>query len=89
MAIGFLIDANFLMNTHGKFLSWNYTQTILERGFTLALIGNIFFCVSVPLMLWMLGPVTVFLASLGLVYLLHEFDFVSKVSNLAINNVSI
>ncbi|XLS90836.1 hypothetical protein HN51_066844 [Arachis hypogaea] len=89
MAIGFLIDANFLMNTHGEFLSWNYTQTILERGFTFALIGSRFFCVSVPLMLWMLGPVTVFIASLGLVCLLHEFDFVSKVSNLAINNVSI
>ncbi|KAL4350025.1 hypothetical protein HN51_031117 [Arachis hypogaea] len=88
MAIGFLIDANFLMNTHGEFLSWNYTNNSRKRVH----IGsnwNRFFCVSVSLMLWMIGPVTVFLASLGLVCLLHEFDFVSKVSNLAINNVSI
>ncbi|MED6112998.1 hypothetical protein PIB30_066948 [Stylosanthes scabra] len=90
MAIGFLIDANFLMNTtHGESLSWNYTHTILERGFTLALIGNRFFCVAIPLMLWMLGPVTVFLASLGLVCLLYEFDFVCKIHNLAINNNAI
>ncbi|KAJ1384213.1 hypothetical protein SESBI_42716 [Sesbania bispinosa] len=78
MAIGFLIDANFLMNTYGEFLSGVYTQSILERGFILALVGNRVFCVAVPMMLWMLGPVPVFLASLALVFVLHEFDFVSK-----------
>ncbi|KAJ1388705.1 hypothetical protein SESBI_38898 [Sesbania bispinosa] len=78
MAIGFLIDANFLMNTYGEFLSGVYTQSILERGFMLALVGNRVFCVAVPMMLWMLGPVPVFLASLALVFVLHEFDFVSK-----------
>ncbi|XP_027353462.1 uncharacterized protein LOC113863893 [Abrus precatorius] len=78
MAIGFLIDANFLMNAYGDFLSGGYTQTILEKGFTLALVGNRVLCVAVPLMLWMLGPVPVFLASLALVFVLHGFDFVCK-----------
>lgn len=78
MAIGFLIDANFLMNAYGDLLSGGYTQSILEKGFTLALVGNRVFCVAVPLMLWMLGPVPVFLASLALVCVLHEFDFVPK-----------
>ncbi|KAK7340058.1 hypothetical protein VNO77_20750 [Canavalia gladiata] len=78
MAIGHLIDANFLMNSYGEFLSGGYTQTILERGFTLALVGNRVLCVALPLMLWMLGPVPVLLASLALVFVLHEFDFVTK-----------
>ncbi|KAK7294878.1 hypothetical protein RJT34_17776 [Clitoria ternatea] len=79
MAIGYLIDANFLMNAYGEFLlSGGYTQTILERGFILALVGNRVLCVAVPLMLWMLGPVPVFLASLALVCVLYEFDFVCK-----------
>ncbi|QCE12114.1 uncharacterized protein LOC114185689 [Vigna unguiculata] len=78
MAIGFLIDANFLMNAYGEFLSGGYTHTILERGFTLALVGSRVLCVAVPLMLWMLGPVAVLMASLVLVFVLHELDFVCK-----------
>jgi len=78
MAIGFLIDANFLMNAYGEFLSGGYTESILERGFTLALVGSRVLCVSVPLMLWMLGPVPVLVASLVLVFVLHELDFVCK-----------
>ncbi|ESW12069.1 hypothetical protein PHAVU_008G082000 [Phaseolus vulgaris] len=78
MAIGFLIDANFLMNAYGEFLSGGYTETILERGFTLALVGSRVLCVAVPLMLWMLGPVPVLVASLLLVFVLHELDFVCK-----------
>nr|AFK43682.1 unknown [Medicago truncatula] len=78
MAIGFLIDANFLMNAYGDFLSGGYTQSVLEKGFTLAFVGNRVFCVAIPLMLWMLGPVLVFLASIALVCLLHEFDYVPK-----------
>ncbi|KAK7287079.1 hypothetical protein RIF29_00104 [Crotalaria pallida] len=79
MAIGFLIDANFLMNSYGDFLISNgYTQIILERGFTLAFIGNRVLCVAIPFMLWMLGPVPVLLASLATVFVLHEFDFVCK-----------
>ncbi|XP_019459164.1 PREDICTED: uncharacterized protein LOC109359096 [Lupinus angustifolius] len=79
MAIGYLIDANFLMNSCGELLLCNgYTQIILERGFTLAFIGNRVLCVVIPFMLWMLGPVPVLLASLVLVFVLHEFDFVCK-----------
>lgn len=78
MAIGFLIDANFLMNAYGDFLSGGYTQSVLEKGFTLAFVGNRVFCLAIPLMLWMLGPVLVFLASIALVCLLHEFDYVPK-----------
>ncbi|KAE9591937.1 hypothetical protein Lal_00038328 [Lupinus albus] len=79
MAIGYLVDANFLMNSCGEFLLSNgYTHIILERGFTLAFIGNRVLCVVIPFMLWMLGPVAVLLASLVLVFVLHEFDFVCK-----------
>ncbi|XP_057435411.1 uncharacterized protein LOC130728086 [Lotus japonicus] len=88
MAIGFLIDSNYLMNAYGEFLSGGYTQNILERGFTLALVGNRMLCVAVPLMLWMLGPFAVFLASLALVWVLREFDFVPQFPHSNKNNVS-
>lgn len=94
MAIGFLIDANFLMNISinakcgdnddddgGKYLMWCdeiYTHSILERGFTLALVANRLLCCTIPILMWMLGPFPVFLSSLALVWLLHHLDFIPR-----------
>ncbi|KAF3447916.1 hypothetical protein FNV43_RR08623 [Rhamnella rubrinervis] len=79
MAIGFLIDANFLINAIGEFSSsQEYIQTIFEKGFLLALISNRMLCITFPLLLWMLGPVPVWLSSLALVWGLYQLDFVGK-----------
>ncbi|GAV70387.1 DUF599 domain-containing protein [Cephalotus follicularis] len=79
MAVGFLIDANFLINIGiGQFSSPAYTQTIFERGFTLALIGNRMLCMTFPLILWIFGPVSMALSSLALVWGLYELDFPGK-----------
>lgn len=75
MSIGYLIDATFLINSCCEFSSPGYTQIIFERGFMLALIGNRVFCITFPLLLWMLGPVLVVLSSGALVWGLYEFDF--------------
>lgn len=75
MALGYLIDANFLINASSEFSCHGYTQMIFERGFTLALVGNRVLCITFPLLLWMLGPVPVALSSVALVWGLHGHDF--------------
>jgi hypothetical protein len=80
MSVGYLIDANFLINASGGEFSSSpgHTHAMFERGFMLALIGNRVLCISFPLLLWMLGPVLVALSSVGLVWGLYELDFSGK-----------
>lgn len=79
MAIGFLIDANFLMNTHGSNLyEDSHIEMVLERGFTMGVIANRVLCFSVPLLLWMFSPIALALSSLALIYVFHQHDFVPK-----------
>lgn len=76
LALGYLVDANFLINALGEFSSSrDYTRRIFERGYMLAMVGNRVLCITLPLLLWMLGPVPVVLAALGLVRGLYELDF--------------
>ncbi|XP_041023056.1 uncharacterized protein LOC121264074 [Juglans microcarpa x Juglans regia] len=81
MSIGYLIDANILINACGEFSSPGHTQTIFERGFMLALIGNRVLCITFPLMLWLLGPELVALSSVALIWGLYELDFSGKLTN--------
>lgn len=84
MAIAFLIDANFLMNANSEefaLYSNEQRQTIFEKGFVLALVSNRMLCISFPLLLWMLGPVPVWFASLALVWGLYQLDFAGKLIN--------
>lgn len=79
MAIANLIDANFLINALGEFSSSlsspEHTRTVLERGFTLAVVGNRVLCISFPLLLWMFGPLPMAISSVALVWGLHGLDF--------------
>ncbi|KAM7264776.1 hypothetical protein ACFE04_002459 [Oxalis oulophora] len=79
LSIGFLIDANFLMNADYSSSSTpynsNYTRTIFEKGFMLALFGNRMLCMAFPCLLWLFGPIPVGLSSLGLIWGLYELDF--------------
>ncbi|XP_062087106.1 uncharacterized protein LOC133793875 [Humulus lupulus] len=83
MAIGFLIDANFMVNNVSSDFSssLNVTDALFEKGFTLALVSNRMLCISIPFMLWMLGPLPVLLSSMALVWCLYQLDFVGKFSN--------
>ncbi|KAL0450899.1 UNVERIFIED_CONTAM: hypothetical protein Slati_1646300 [Sesamum latifolium] len=85
MAVGYLVDANFLINAIGEFSPASagvYTEAVVERGFTLAVVGNRVLCVAFPLLLWMFGPMPVALSSLGLVLGLYHLDFVATFSSL-------
>ncbi|KAJ9185498.1 hypothetical protein P3X46_005128 [Hevea brasiliensis] len=79
MALGFLVEANFLLNIFDDFSSSpTYVQTVFERGFLLSLIGNRVLCITFPLLIWLLGPVPVALSSVALVWGLYELDFYGK-----------
>ncbi|CAH2046993.1 unnamed protein product [Thlaspi arvense] len=97
VAVSYLMDANFLINAIAKKHEGDcgcgyeltgtqsfreYTRLVLERGAFMAMVGNRVMCVSVPLLLWMFGPLPVFASSLGLVWVLYQFDFpsVAKIS---------
>ncbi|GMH10045.1 hypothetical protein Nepgr_011886 [Nepenthes gracilis] len=75
IAVGFLIDANFLINASGEFRSRAHAKEILERGLLLSVVGNRVLCVAFPLMLWMLGPVPAAVSAAALVCGLYEYDF--------------
>ncbi|CAL5388985.1 unnamed protein product [Camellia sinensis] len=77
ISIGCLTDAIFLINASAdhEFSSPGYTQTILERGFLLAVVGSRVLCITFTLLLWMFGPVPVALSSVVLIWGLYELDF--------------
>ncbi|TQD78317.1 hypothetical protein C1H46_036122 [Malus baccata] len=80
MATGFLIDTIFLINACFEFSYSGITETQLEKGYMLALIGNRLLCISFPMLLWLFGPMLVALSSLALVWWLYELDFAAKLS---------
>lgn len=81
MAVGFLLDANFMVNSGGCFP----TERLLERGYMLCVVGNRFLCMAFPMLFWMFGPLFVVFSSLGLVWFLNGLDFVTK-THLAVCN---
>ncbi|KAF5750733.1 hypothetical protein HS088_TW03G01072 [Tripterygium wilfordii] len=78
MAVGYLIDANFLINAFNELSSVEHTQMVFERGFLLATIGNRTLCVAFPLIIWLFGPVAMAVSAVALVWGLHGLDFAPK-----------
>ena len=91
LAICFLNQASFLINTSGCLFSSSadsdaalplphtrdYVGDVLERGFTLNLVGNRLFYAGVPLLLWIFGPLLAFLSSMVMVPILYSLDVVN------------
>ncbi|XP_047948888.1 uncharacterized protein LOC125194688 [Salvia hispanica] len=86
LAVGFLVDANFLINAIGEFApgGGGYTEAVVERGFAMAVVGNRVFCMALPLMLWLFGPLPVAISSAALVWGLYELDFVASLSTIVV-----
>lgn len=81
VAVGLLVDANFLINAIGEFSpAAGYTEAVVERGFAMAVVGNRVLCIAFPLLLWLFGPLAAAVASLGLVWGLYQLDFVASLS---------
>ncbi|XP_057804417.1 uncharacterized protein LOC131019822 [Salvia miltiorrhiza] len=85
LAVGFLVDANFLINAIGEFAAGGgYTEAVVERGFAMAVAGNRVLCMALPLLLWLFGPLPVALSSAAIVWGLYELDFVASLSRVAV-----
>ncbi|OWM67049.1 uncharacterized protein LOC116206914 [Punica granatum] len=89
LALGFLIDANYLINASSpaglgpdSSDGCPYSLTVFENGFVLAIFGNRLLCLTFPMLMWMFGPVPVVLSSSALVWVLYELDFTKTPSGI-------
>ncbi|KAK6912384.1 Protein of unknown function DUF599 [Dillenia turbinata] len=81
LSIRFINQVNFLVNTPQdptSIVTPEYVSELLERGFILNTVGNRLFYAALPLLLWIFGPVMVFLCSVAMVPVLYNLDFVSS-----------
>ncbi|XP_073134651.1 uncharacterized protein [Henckelia pumila] len=81
LSIRFINQVNFLINCppgnqSGGIVTAEYVSELLERGFLLNTVGNRLFYAALPLLLWIFGPVLVFLCSVTMVPVLYNLDFV-------------
>ncbi|KAJ7966016.1 Protein of unknown function, DUF599 [Quillaja saponaria] len=78
-SIRFINQVNILINTPQEPMSVvtpDYVHELLEKGFVLNTVGNRLFYAALPLLLWIFGPVLVFLCSATMVPVLYNLDFV-------------
>ncbi|XAR69619.1 hypothetical protein NMG60_11001278 [Bertholletia excelsa] len=85
LSIRFINQVNFLVNcpqSHEPHdhctsaITPDYISDLLEKGFILNTVGNRIFYAALPLLLWIFGPVLVFLCSLTMVPVLYNLDLV-------------
>ncbi|KAF2302776.1 hypothetical protein GH714_008331 [Hevea brasiliensis] len=79
LSIRFVNQVNLLINTPPDPMSIvtpEYVTELLEKGFLLNSVGNRLFYAAMPFLLWIFGPVLVFLCSVTMVPVLYNSDFV-------------
>ncbi|CAN1324125.1 hypothetical protein LINPERPRIM_LOCUS32983 [Linum perenne] len=80
LSIRFVNQVNLLINTppipEAHMITPDYVSELLEKGFILNTIGNRLFYAALPLLLWIFGPVLVFLCSVAMVPILYNLDVV-------------
>ncbi|EXC32773.1 hypothetical protein L484_019887 [Morus notabilis] len=79
LSIRFINQVNILINSpqdDTSLVTTAYIAELLEKGYLLNTIGNRLFYAALPLLLWIFGPVLVFLCSLTMVPVLYNLDFV-------------
>lgn len=79
LSIRFINQVNILINSPQDPTSPvtpEYVSELLEKGYILNTVGNRLFYAALPLMLWIFGPVLVFLCSITMVPVLYNLDFV-------------
>ncbi|KAK9734162.1 hypothetical protein RND81_04G119200 [Saponaria officinalis] len=78
IAIGYFVDSNFLINSSDGFTGRAYTEIVFERAFLIGVVGSRLLCISLTLLLWLFGPVSVVISSLGLLWALYGLDYADK-----------
>ncbi|KAI3828553.1 hypothetical protein L1987_02654 [Smallanthus sonchifolius] len=77
LSIRFISQVNFLINCpeDSTIVTSIYVSELLEKSFTLSMIGNRIFYSAMPIMLWNFGPVLVLLCTSTMVPVLYNLDF--------------
>ncbi|XP_076887725.1 uncharacterized protein LOC143537955 [Bidens hawaiensis] len=83
LSIRFVGQVNYLINCpeDSTIVTWMYVSELLEKSFTLSMIGNRIFYSALPIMLWNFGPVLVLLCTSTMVPVLYNLDFLFGDSN--------
>ncbi|CAL0323099.1 unnamed protein product [Lupinus luteus] len=79
LSIRFINQVTILINIPQdpmSLVTHEYVCEVLEKGFILNNVGNRLFYTGLPILLWIFGPVLVFLCSLTMVLVLYNLDFV-------------
>ncbi|KAI0518873.1 hypothetical protein KFK09_006310 [Dendrobium nobile] len=72
--VSFLINTTPLSSTSPVIITPEYVCDLLEKGFLLNTFGNRLFYAALPLLLWVFGPVLVFICSVVMVFVLYSLD---------------
>ena len=83
LSIRFLSQVSILICSpidDSSVLTPEYLCELLERGSVLNTVGNRLFYTALPLLLWIFGPVLVFLSWVTMVPVLYNLDFVCAIS---------
>lgn len=82
LSIRFLNQVSYLIcspvDTSMSLVTQEYLCDLLEKGSILNTIGNRLFYSALPLVLWIFGPVLVFLSFVTMVPVLYNLDFVCR-----------
>lgn len=81
LSIRFFNQVSILICTPQDVLSYavitpEYLSELLDKGIVLSTVGNRLFYSAFPLLLWIFGPVLVFLCSVAMIPVLYNLDFV-------------
>ncbi|ERN12520.1 hypothetical protein AMTRI_Chr01g136660 [Amborella trichopoda] len=81
LSIRFINQVNFLINlpVQCPVVTPDYVCELLEKGSILNTVGNRLFYAAMPLLLWIFGPVLVFLFSISIVPILYNLDIIYEV----------
>ncbi|MFQ6629098.1 hypothetical protein Gotur_006717 [Gossypium turneri] len=78
-SIRFINQVNILINSPqdpASVITPMYVSELLEKAFILNTVGNRLFYTALPLLLWIFGPLLVFLSSFTLIPVLYNLDLV-------------
>lgn len=78
LSIRFINQANILINIPpgATAVTSGYISDLLDKGFILNTVGNRLFYAALPMLLWIFGPVLVFVCSVSMVPVLYNLDIV-------------
>jgi len=80
LSVRFLNQVNYLVNTvqycGSSLITADYVSELFEKGSIFNAVGNRIFYLGFPLILWIFGPVLVFVSSIAILPILYNLDFI-------------